>query len=123
MIFLHCYHYFRLGGLRKSTEINCKMDVLEMLGLLDCTAEKFLMYFILPWCNVSILTYIRADKQKALPESCRLPAYSEAITVWRHKITLICLCSCVPMNTDRRAQSSYCTVSCTTHTHIHTKMT
>ena len=30
MIFLHCYHYFRLGGLRKSTEKNCKMDVIEI---------------------------------------------------------------------------------------------
>jgi hypothetical protein len=42
MIFLHCYHDFHLGGLRKSTEMNCKMEIIEMRGLLFCTAEKFL---------------------------------------------------------------------------------
>ena len=42
MILLHCYHDFRLGGLRKSTEMNCKMEIIEMRGLLFCAAEKFL---------------------------------------------------------------------------------
>jgi hypothetical protein len=46
MIFLHCYHGFRLGGLRKSTEMNCKMEIIEMRGMIFRTAETFL-------CNLS----------------------------------------------------------------------
>ena len=39
--------------------------------------------------DVSILTVGRYDKQKTFRKSCRLPAYSDVITVWRQKITQI----------------------------------
>jgi len=130
MIFLHCYHYFRLGGLRKSTEINCKMDVLEMPRLLDCTAEKFLMEFILLWCKVSILTYVRADKQKTSHNhaNCRLTVtpsqcgdrklqifscvivYQWTLTVWHSPHTA--LYAALHTHTHKH-----------THTHIHTQIT
>jgi len=47
------------------------------------------MDFILLWCNVSILTHVRADKQKTFPKSCRLLAYSDAITECRQRSTHI----------------------------------
>ena len=106
MIFLHCYPEFRLSGQRKYTEMNCKMEIIEIREILFCTAENFFMEFILLWCNVSILTHVTPDKQETFHKSCRMPAYSDAITEWRQTITHIELYSCVPMNIDRLAQSS-----------------
>ena len=59
MIFLHCNHYFRLGGLRKSTEMNCKMEVIEMRGILLCKSERFL--WNLPHCGVTYQYWQLAD--------------------------------------------------------------
>ena len=43
MVLLHCYHDFRLGGLRKSTKMNCKMEVkIKCPEFQGCTAEDFL---------------------------------------------------------------------------------
>ena len=40
MVLLHCYHDFRLGGLRKSTKMNCKMEVkIKCPDFQGCTAE------------------------------------------------------------------------------------
>jgi len=87
-MFLHCYHYFGLGGLRISTEKNCKMEVIKIRGFLFCIAEGFMEFTPLR-CDVSILTAGRDDKQKMFPKSCRLLAYSDVITVWRQEITNI----------------------------------
>ena len=40
MVLLHCYHDSRLGGLRKSTKMNCKMKVKIICpDFQGCTAE------------------------------------------------------------------------------------
>ena len=51
VIFLHCYHDFSLGGLRKFTQINCEMEIIDTRGLLFRTAEIFLQN--LPCCGVT----------------------------------------------------------------------
>ena len=118
MIFLHC---FRLGRLRKSTEMDCKMEFVEIGGFLECTEEKKNYGIFLLWCNVSILTHVRADKQKALPKSCRRPAYSDAITVWRQNYTNLLVQLCI---NEKRPSGTVFTLHCTLHyTHTHTRST
>jgi len=50
-MFLHCYHDFRLGGLRKFMKINYKMETIKIRGIHFGTAEKFLQN--LPCCGVT----------------------------------------------------------------------
>jgi uncharacterized membrane protein len=46
MIFLHCYHGFSLGGLRKSTEMNCKWKSLNCADC--CFVQQKYFYVIYP---------------------------------------------------------------------------
>jgi hypothetical protein len=116
MICLHCYHEFRVGCPRKSTEMNCKMEIIEMRGILFYTAETFLRNLSCSgvtyhYWHVSELINRRrslnhADCQlrvtSSQSENRELHTFSCIVTVWHRLLTALY-------------------VALYTHTHTHTK--